>query len=468
MSQQRLWPFRRVSVDNMIRGVTRVWWQLEPLFNDPGPRVFQLQVGNTGLRDATDWRDVGAPIIDGYMAYDDVWRASGSELTTHYRVTLTTGKDIYVSQAVNCSGELAERDWILAREVLRKEQLRHRYVSVDGYLLKAYRFGRPCSRCRDQLTGEVLDSNCPICNGTSFEVGYHPPLPLQCWDLSLQTIEEQVDGELKGTTRNNAEVRARVIGFPAISRHDIWINGKSDERWFIQKIEVAAAFRGVPVIYNVTMGLVPLTNSVYAIEVGGEPAERPGPVLPNIGCGLVTVDHNFGGLDYLAYRDAMGYSIVGATIYVFTQIALEAAYPDFPNRALAIAQTTTRANGRWSDALQIDPGDYGVLYEKPGEYGPNTQYITVYAPNVTPTETWVTAAVIGDASSGLETEIDEPIVTEQPVRVPVSEAVEEIDAQTTPYLVFAPPLPAVTPGSSSSSSSSAAPRLPSGDDFWNF
>lgn len=417
MSQQRLFPFRRVSVDNMVRGVTRVWWQLEPAFNDPGPRVFQLQFGNTGLRDATDWRDVGAPVVDGYMAYDDTWRATGSEMTTHYRVTLTTDKDIYVSQAIGCSGELDARDWILAREVLRKEQLRHQYVSVDGYLLKAYRFGRPCSRCRDQLTGEVLDSNCPICNGTSFEVGYHPALPLQCWDLSLQTIEEQIDNELKGTTRDNAEVQARVIGFPSISRHDIWVNGKSDERWFIHKIAVAAAIRGVPLVYNVTMGLVPFNNSIYAIEVGGEPAERPGPVLPNIGCGTIIVDHNYGGVDHLAYRDATGYAVVGATIYVFPLDVFEAAQPDFPDRALAIATTTTRVNGRWSDAVQLNLGDYVLLYEKPGEYGPNFQYITVYPVDAPSSEMWVPTAILGDTSVGIQTEVSEPIVTEQPVRV---------------------------------------------------
>ena len=129
--------------------------------------------------------------------------------------------------------------------------------------------------------------------------------------------------------------------------------------------------------------------------------------------------------------------------------------------------TTTRANGRWSDALQINPGDYGVLYEKPGEYGPDTQYITVYAPNVTPTETWVTTAIIGDASIGIETEIDEPVVTEQPVQVPINEE-EEINAPTTPYLVVAPPTPAPPPASSSSSSSSASPRPTASDDFWNF
>lgn len=416
MSQQRLWPFRRVAVDNMVRGVTRVWWQLEPTFNEPGQRIFQLQVGNTGLRDAGDWRDVGTPVTDGYLAYDDAWRNFSGDLLTHYRVTLTTGNDIYVSQAVSCFGELAERDWVLSREVIRKEQLRHKYVSVDGYLLKPYRFGRPCTRCRDPLTGETLDSNCPVCNGTSFEVGFHPPLPMQCWDLSPQTIYEDQDINVKGTTRENAEVTARVVGFPALNRNDIWVNGTSDERWLIHKIQVAAAMRGVPLVYNVTMGLIPFSNPIYAIEIGGEPAARPGPVLPKIGCGAITVDHNFGGLDNLAYRDATEYAVVGATILVFRKDIFDAAYPDYPDRNLAVAGTTTRANGRWTDALQLDPGDYAILYEKPGEYGPNVHYIAVLPADAGSSVVW-TPAVLYDTSAALFTEISEGIVTEQPERV---------------------------------------------------
>lgn len=368
----------------MIRGVTRIWWQLEPLFNDPGPYVFQLQYGNTGIPDSPDWHNVGSPLLDGYMAYDAEWRHSGGDLLTHYRVTLTTPKDTYVSQPVPCFGELNERDWLMAREVIRREQLRHKYVSVAGFLLKPYRFGRPCKRCRDTLTQEVLDSNCPICNGTGFEVGYHPALPMQCWDLSPQTIVEQQDNEVKGTTRENAEVQARVIGWPAINRNDIWVNGKSDERWLVHSIQVAAALRGVPLIYNIQMGLIPFSSPIYELEIGGEPTERPGPDLPVIGCGSELIDHDYGGPDALAYRSAAACPVVGAGVYVFTKAVYDAAHPDFPNKATAAAVTTTRANGRWTDALRVDPGEYVVLFDKPGEYGPDTVEITVTPENSAP------------------------------------------------------------------------------------
>ena len=371
MPQSRIFPFRRVSVDHMVRGTTRVWWQLEPGFNEPGTRSFQLQYGRTGLRDAADWTNIGDPVVDGYVAGDPTWHEGGYDLLGHYRVVLTTDNNTYVSQAADCRGDLTERDWILSREIIRKEELRNRLAAISGYLLKPYRFGVLCKRCRDPLTQEVTDSNCALCAGTGFEVGYHPPLAMQCWDLSPQSTDEHVDSQLKGTTRENAYVTARVIGFPALNNADIWVNSTSDERWMVESVQVAAAIRGVPVVYNVKMGLVPFNNTVYTIEVGGEAENRPGPVLPVEGCGAVLVDHNYGGEDNLIYTTSDGCAITGADVYIFTKTVFDATGLSTP-KTNAIGHTTTRVNGRWTTSFNLDPGHYVVLFEKPGEFGPDS------------------------------------------------------------------------------------------------
>jgi hypothetical protein len=234
---------------------------------------------------------------------------------------------------------------------------------------------------------------------------------MQCWDLSTQTIAEHQDDQMKGTTREGAEVTARVIGFPTINRNDIWVNGSSDERWLVHKIEVAAAMRGVPLIYNIQMGLIPFSSPIYAIEIGGEPAARPGPTPPQIGCGIVPVDHNFISPDYLAYADATGDTVEGAMVYVFLKDIYDAAHPDYPDRTDAVASTTTRTNGRWSDTLLLNPGNYAVLFEKPGEYGPNTQFITVVGSGQEPI-VWETE-FLGDSSEAVLTERSEAVETEQ-------------------------------------------------------
>ena len=371
----------------MVRGVTRVWWQLEPVFNDPGPYRFQLQVGRTGLKDATDWKNVGEPVNNGYVAEDPTFRAIGYDLSTHYRVILTSANNTYVSQPANCFGDLNEKDWLFAREIVRKESLRHKLVSAAGYLLKQMRYGKPCRRCRDTLTQEITDADCPICNGTSFEVGYHPPLALQLWDLSPQTIAEQVDAQMKGTTRDNPYVSARVIGFPALNKGDIWVNGSSDERWLVDTVQVVAAVRNVPVVYNVKLGLLPFNNTAYALEIGGEPAARTGPQLPIEGCGAVVVDQDYLGPDSLIYQTENGCTIAGADIYVFTADRFAADGTGTPREA-AVAKTETRVNGRWTNSLRLNPGNYVLLYEKIGEYGPNTVALTVEEPPESALNVW--------------------------------------------------------------------------------
>jgi len=375
MTLQRTYPFRRVSVDHMIHGITRVWWQLEPEFNDPGPYTFQLQVGGTGLAEADDWQDILAPIVNGYFALDDKRHDAGTVITAHYRLALTTPRGHYVSSPAPSTGELAEHDWLLSREIIRKESLRHRKMSVGGYLLKAFRYGSPCPRCRDRLTDESADIDCPQCYGTSYENGYHPALALQCWDLSPQVIEEEVDATLKGSTRNNGSITARVIGFPALNSRDIWVNGATDERWVLRAIKVSASLRGVPLVYDVQMEIIPLTNVAYHIPLTSAES-GPVTVAPGVGSGCISVGDTYGGLD-LRYLTATNAPIAGARVYAFLASVFNRSLPDNPPRYLAEASTTTTTTGNWAASLRLDPGDYVLLYEKLNEFGPDNKALTV-------------------------------------------------------------------------------------------
>jgi len=374
MSLQKSYPFRRVSVDHMLRGTTRVWWQLEPTFNDRGPYVFQLQTSDNGLPDAHNWRTVGEPVTDAVYATDTEKRDAGVLLVTHYRVTLTTADQSYVSAPASCWGELNEKDWVTAREIIRKETLRHQQVSTGGYLLKVMRYGSPCPRCRELLTQETADSDCPVCYGTNYNGGYHPPLSLQCWDLTPQVIKEDVDDQLRGSTREQAFATARVIGFPGINYRDIWVNDKSDERWRVDDVEIVAAIRGVPLVYKVTLGLIPFSNIAYGIPLDHSAPTYP--PLPVLGSGCITVNDQYGGDDF-TYKTATDVAVSGAKVSAFTKKIFNEAIPQFPPRHLAAAITTTDENGNWTSSMLLDPGEYVLLYEKHHEYGPDTAELIV-------------------------------------------------------------------------------------------
>jgi hypothetical protein len=130
------------------------------------------------------------------------------------------------------------------------------------------------------------------------------------------------------------------------------------------------------------MGLLPFTNMAYSVEIGEEPAARLGPTLPIEGCGAVIVDQNYGGPDNLIYTVAGGCAVSGAHIYIFGKAAFDAQGPTI-DRATAVGRTFTTANGRWTQSIKLDAGQYTLLYEKPGEYGPDTVNLTVVDPNAT-------------------------------------------------------------------------------------
>jgi hypothetical protein len=76
--------FDLVHVSYLIRGGTRVMWQLIPSFNDVQPWSFQLQAGNTGSQDSDDWINVGLPVENTCYAIDPVQRNYNKYTTLSY------------------------------------------------------------------------------------------------------------------------------------------------------------------------------------------------------------------------------------------------------------------------------------------------------------------------------------------------------------------------------------------------
>ena len=367
-------PFRRILVDHVVRGGTRVWWWLDPRFNDPGPLTFQLQVSRDGAPNANGWENVGSSVVDGFTATDDEQRAFGKTLAATYRVALSTSRGIYVSQPASIFGELTESDLILGREILRKEQLRGRKKSWrPGTLYKRMHYGAPCSRCKDSLTGETTDANCPECNGTGVQEGYHPAYPLCLEFITQRTSRETTDPEMRGSI-NDVRQRARCLSFPMLRKNDIWVDGRTGEAFIVDTTDDKAEIRGVPLVVEVDMGLLPFSHKAYSFGCTTEET------LPDHGHGCVTVDQDYGSSDAFQYTDAEGDPIADAEIIAFRKADADAAAPAIPRTALAVAAATTTLGGNWDSPMQLDPGEYVLVFRKQGFFGPDVSPLTVARP----------------------------------------------------------------------------------------
>ncbi len=274
--------FSRVTVDCIIVGGTRVSWEMNRHFIDPGPYTFQLQVGHTGINEADDWTDVGSPVVDTYFTFDTEKRVYGKTQETHYRVELTTGLDTYYSEPADCDGHLQKRDWLNGREIVRKEFLRHRVLtSPEGFLLKARRYGPRCPTCLDEFTEEVGRTNCEDCYGTGFENGYFDPLPACFADISEDTGREHRDANIG--MENKQVIKGRFIGDPQLYSYDVWVDKTSGKRYYIHCVNTVSQVRGVAIIYDAELRLAPFSDVIYTVPIStGFSAPRTKQIKPAV------------------------------------------------------------------------------------------------------------------------------------------------------------------------------------------
>lgn len=367
MPQSRGFPFRRVVVEHTLTGGARIWWEYEVDFRDPGSYSAQLQTSVSGLPTGGDWVNVGAPIVDDTFAVDDVRRLYGVRLDTWYRIVLTTDSSEYVSPPASTYGLLPERDWVLAREIIRLENLRFKLSGSCGYLLRRKRAGAACPRCLDVLTGQSGDSSCPQCFGTKFLGGYYPPLEGVWLDIGPDTLQEKKNPATPPGPAFSAGTPARLLAFPPVAHEDVWVDGTSGQRYLLTDAQQAAKVRNVPIVLLVSVRLLPYGDSAYLVPVfpgDAVDADR----LPAVGDGSIRVTHDYGGEDALTYVDPDGCPIIGASVGAIPAEAYEAGCVDI---SCACVQTVTTANGRWQAAMNLFPARYFLIYHKPGEAGPD-------------------------------------------------------------------------------------------------
>lgn len=261
--------FDRVLVTYTIRNGTLVQWTLLPTFTDPLPYTFQLQVGRTPSNDSDDWEDVGLPIENIFCAVDGTQRVYGKTNWTHYRVKLTTSKGTYYSDPVNYLGILAKHDWLIVNQIIRNRTTLYRMgEGVQGYLLKRRVAGQKCTNCLDYQTQEVRQgTDCPRCYGTGFECGYFFPMACVWAKLNPRSYRVHLDsGQMRGTIDDQV-IKTEMLAANLLYEDDVYVVAKTDDRYFVHSVQHTAEWRGVPVVANVELRLVPFTSRIYEIPV---------------------------------------------------------------------------------------------------------------------------------------------------------------------------------------------------------
>ena len=265
--------FNRLQVANHITGGAVITWELDPHFLDPLQHTYQLQFSNCGGEYTPDgeWTDIGAPADNVAYLIDPEQRVFGKDLSVAYRVKLTTRVDVYYSQPVYPEGLLDTRNLYLARELVRKEKLRHNLATIEVWILKRKRCGSPCpNACSvDRMTGLVKNSQCIECHGTGIVDGYYAGILGEYADITPeQRYTHRDNSKARGTIEDIVQ-SARFVGFPKLDTEDIIVEKYSDQRWYVHRIMTKAEIRGIPVICDVELRKAPYTDMAYKIPLEG-------------------------------------------------------------------------------------------------------------------------------------------------------------------------------------------------------
>jgi hypothetical protein len=262
-------PFERVSIRYSVDGTTRVEWVISRLFIDLQPHTFTLQGAYSSTQN-NDFQAIGLPVQNTFFATDDEKRIFAMTNDFYYRVKLVTPVRTYYSEIASAFKNLQFRDWRLARDVIRKETLRHsKYTSLKGFILKRKRYGSRCTACTDYLTEEVTNSDCVVCKGTGIAQGYFAAVP-SFLDLSLHQQREELDNvQAVGTKKDMVFQNCRMLGDPVPDSYDVFVDSGSDRRFIIHEITSAAEMRGYPVVTTVGVRQANFSDIVYTIPMEG-------------------------------------------------------------------------------------------------------------------------------------------------------------------------------------------------------
>lgn len=162
--------------------------------------------------------------------------------------------------------------------------------------------------------------------------------------------------------------RLYVNGAPVLPHSDVSV--------VIGTLRFTVTSRAVPVDPGDTISLrvVGLAGDVDVDTLSSLRNATPVEAADVAGDGSIEVDHDYGGVDALAYKTAGGQGIDNAEVRVYLAADHAAGNLSTP---YVVAQTRTNVQGRWIQSLMLDPGSYVLVFWKQGAYGPDTAAVTV-------------------------------------------------------------------------------------------
>lgn len=240
-------------------------WEVSETCTDPLPWNFTIEWSQDGKH---KWQVLKDDLVNLRSWHDpEKSKKRDKDLDPFYRVKMETSAGTYYSPVKGTYGDLPKRDYLIAKEIMRKEILSMRKLSGNACeLWKRMKTGIKCTACTDEVTGELIRSNCPECLGSQYEGGFVGPHEIWA-TFSLRKSEIKHEQGGYGTTDNQL-FNIRMIGHPFVNEGDVIIDVVSDRRYQVDGIDDMVEIRRVPIILQLSACEAAIGDDIYKI---GEP-----------------------------------------------------------------------------------------------------------------------------------------------------------------------------------------------------
>lgn len=258
-------------------------WEVDPTFTDPGPWEFTVQQTDTGKENLDEWEDLhDTPVIDAF-SFVDTWKVVHTkDFNIIYRVRMVTPRGTYYSVHTGPYVLLPRREFLYAREIMRKEVLVMREwegVPVNIYKKTVIPIAERATEypegAVDPITGQVIDPDLLYCTGGNDPVTgdpvsgpYHGPYE-GFGKFSVRLSSKGIDDF---HTTDIQLFQVRMVAYPFLIRTDILVDMTNDKRYSIEKVDSAFEVRRIPIIYNLTVAELPPSDAAY--KLGSDCEER--------------------------------------------------------------------------------------------------------------------------------------------------------------------------------------------------
>ena len=255
-------PITRVRIlPSYAKGFTFLW-DISQSFSDPGPWTFTVE---EGPGHEGPWTII-SPVLTNTYAWSEVnkKRIVNKDLILFFRVIMSTSKGTYVSHVRTPYGDLDRRDYLIVREIMRREVLQQSTLAgIQALLWTRALWGPKCTECTDPFTGSIVNTNCGKCLGTGRIPPYHGPYPIwTTFSPTKRNTENKPDGT--GTVQLYTW-DIRMVGFPYAKDNDIVIDIAADKRYVVDGMANLTEIRRVPVVQVLHAKELPTSDPAYML-----------------------------------------------------------------------------------------------------------------------------------------------------------------------------------------------------------